>query len=171
MGDQHVGKTCIIERFVYDVFTEKQHPTVGVDFLAKTLHIDDRNIRLQLWDTAGQERFRSLIPSYLRDATCAIIVFDVTKRESFDGIEKWIKDYRENRGLEAPCVMVANKIDLTQNRLVTDEEGKKKAIENGMNYYEISAKTGENISSMFKSIAMQLQPIDNSIMQKSSTYQ
>lgn len=64
-------------------------------------------------------------------------------------------------------MMVANKIDLTQNRLVTDEEGKKKAIENGMNYYEISAKTGENISSMFKSIAMQLQPIDNSIMQKS----
>ncbi|EGR27462.1 Ras family protein, putative [Ichthyophthirius multifiliis] len=112
LGDQHVGKTCIIERFMYDVFDEKPHPTVGVDFLAKTLHIDDKSIRLQLWDTAGQERFRSLIPSYLRDATCAVIVFDVTSQESFNSIDKWVKDYKDHRGPEAPCIIGANKTDL-----------------------------------------------------------
>lgn len=76
---------------MYDVFSEKSPATVGIDFLAKTLHIDDKNIRLQLWDTAGQERFRALIPSYLRDATAAVIVFDVTKAESFASVEDWIK--------------------------------------------------------------------------------
>ncbi|EGR27313.1 Ras family protein, putative [Ichthyophthirius multifiliis] len=161
LGDQHVGKTCIIERFMYDVFDEKSHPTVGVDFLAKTLHVDDKTIRLQLWDTAGQERFRSLIPSYLRDATCAVIVFDVTNKESFSNTERWIKDYKDNRGAEAPCILVANKIDQKLQREISQEDGEKKAKSFEMNYYEISAKTGENVVNMFKSMALQLNPSDN----------
>ncbi|KAL4426430.1 hypothetical protein ABPG74_004447 [Tetrahymena malaccensis] len=164
LGDQHVGKTCIIERFMYDVFDEKPHPTVGVDFLAKTLHIDDKSIRLSLWDTAGQERFRSLIPSYLRDATCAVIVFDVTNKESFSNVDRWIKDYKDNRGSEAPCVLVANKIDLKLTREVQLADLEKKAKENNMKFYEISAKTGENVANMFKDMAISLQPVENSIL-------
>ncbi|KRX00131.1 P-loop containing nucleoside triphosphate hydrolase [Pseudocohnilembus persalinus] len=163
LGDQYVGKTCIIERFMYDVFSEKSQATVGVDFLAKTLHIEDKNIRLQIWDTAGQERFRSLIPSYLRDATCAFIVFDITKPTTFNNVEQWIKEYREIRGQDAICVLVANKVDLAMSREVTQEQGQKKAEENKMRYFEISAKTGENIQNMFQTMAIQLQPQETTL--------
>ncbi|EGR29885.1 Ras family protein, putative [Ichthyophthirius multifiliis] len=164
LGDQHVGKTCIIERFMYDVFDEKSHPTIGVDFLAKTITIDEKSIRLQLWDTAGQERFRSLIPSYLRDATCAVIVFDITQKTSFDNLDKWIQDYKDNRGIDAPFILVANKLDMKLSREVTQQEAEQKAQSIRVNYYEISAKTGENVLNMFKSMATSLQPIEQSIL-------
>ncbi|EGR28462.1 Ras family protein, putative [Ichthyophthirius multifiliis] len=159
LGDQQVGKSCIIERFMYDVFDEKSHSTVGVDFLAKTLHTGDKSVRLQLWDTAGQERFRSLIPSYLRDANCAIIVFDVTTKESLDNIDKWIKDYKDNRGTEAYCVLVANKIDLKLSRVITTETAQQKAQSLNMPYYEVSAKSGENILETFKQVSTYLQQV------------
>eukprot|EP00004_Rigifila_ramosa_P013800 TRINITY_DN3085_c0_g1_i3.p1 TRINITY_DN3085_c0_g1~~TRINITY_DN3085_c0_g1_i3.p1 ORF type:complete len:123 (-),score=18.65 TRINITY_DN3085_c0_g1_i3:375-743(-) len=78
LGDQSVGKTSIITRFMYDSFENTYQATIGIDFLSKTLYLDDRTVRLQLWDTAGQERFRSLIPSYIRDSSVAIIVYDIT---------------------------------------------------------------------------------------------
>ncbi|EGR32356.1 Ras family protein, putative [Ichthyophthirius multifiliis] len=161
LGDQYVGKTCIIERFMYDVFDEKSHPTVGVDFLAKSIKLDDKNIRLQLWDTAGQERFRSLIPSYLRDATCAIIVFDVTNKESFNNIERWLKDYRDNRGNDASCVLIGNKIDMKQIREISQQQAEEKGKMLNMLYFDISAKTGENVQNMFLTMAKSLIPIEN----------
>mmetsp|Transcript_5111 Transcript_5111/g.2875 ORF Transcript_5111/g.2875 Transcript_5111/m.2875 type:complete len:97 (-) Transcript_5111:1000-1290(-) len=80
LGDQSVGKTSIINRFVYDTFDANYGPTIGIDFLSKTINLDDRVVRLQLWDTAGQERFRGLIPSYIRDSSVAVAVYDVTNR-------------------------------------------------------------------------------------------
>ncbi|XP_054025296.1 ras-related protein Rab-41 isoform X5 [Dryobates pubescens] len=78
LGEQSVGKTSLITRFMYDSFDNTYQATIGIDFLSKTMYLEDRTIRLQLWDTAGQERFRSLIPSYIRDSAVAVIVFDIT---------------------------------------------------------------------------------------------
>lgn len=80
LGEQGVGKTSLITRFMYDTFDDHYQATIGIDFLSKTMYLDDKTIRLQLWDTAGQERFRSLIPSYIRDSRVAIVVYDITRR-------------------------------------------------------------------------------------------
>ena len=78
LGDMSVGKTSLIQRFIYDTFEDKYQPTIGIDFLSKTIYVEDRTVKLQLWDTAGQERFRSLVPSYIKDASVAVIVYDIT---------------------------------------------------------------------------------------------
>lgn len=106
-------------------------PTVGIDFISKTVNYEDRSFRLQLWDTAGQERFRSLIPSYIRDSAVAVVVFDITSNEggdllknyfkkgatSFENVGKWIDDVKAERGSEAFICLVANKLDLVEKRL------------------------------------------------------
>merc|ERR1719263_1669450 len=96
LGDQGVGKTCIINRFVYDSFDKNYQATIGIDFLSKTMYLEDRTVRLQLWDTAGQERFRSLIPSYIRDSSVAVVVYDVSNRSSFLNTSKWLKTCEPN---------------------------------------------------------------------------
>merc|ERR1719197_202781 len=98
LGEQAVGKTSVITRFMYDTFDNNYQATIGIDFLSKTIKLEDRSVRLQLWDTAGQERFRSLIPSYIRDAAAAVVVYDITRRKSFEGTKKWAEDVRAERG-------------------------------------------------------------------------
>ncbi|EEE67212.1 hypothetical protein OsJ_24329 [Oryza sativa Japonica Group] len=112
LGDQSVGKTSIITRFMYDKFDNTYQATIGIDFLSKTMYLEDRTVRLQLWDTAGQERFRSLIPSYIRDSSVAVIVFDVASRQSFLNTSKWIEEVRTERGSDVIIVLVGNKTDL-----------------------------------------------------------
>mmetsp|Transcript_18833 Transcript_18833/g.21628 ORF Transcript_18833/g.21628 Transcript_18833/m.21628 type:complete len:223 (+) Transcript_18833:20-688(+) len=156
VGDQSVGKTSIINRFVYDQFDGKDHPTVGIDFIAKTIYFDDKTIRLQLWDTAGQERFRSLIPSYIRDSSVAVIVYDITSRSSFENINKWIEYVREERGDDVIIALVGNKTDMADKRVVKDEEGAAKAREFGVIFTEVSAKAGHNVANLFKTLASNL---------------
>jgi len=156
LGDQSVGKTSLITRFMYDTFDNTYQATIGIDFLSKTLYLDDRTVRLQLWDTAGQERFRSLIPSYIRDSTVAIVVFDITNRQSFLSTTKWIDDVRSERGNDVMVVLVGNKADLSDKRQVTLEEATAKAQELSIMFMETSAKAGHNVKSLFKKIAMSL---------------
>jgi Ras-related protein Rab-6A len=127
-------------------------PTVGIDFLAKNIVYKNKNYRLQLWDTAGQERFKSLIPGYLRDAHCALIIFDVANRSSLNNAENWLQLYNENKTGEGFTLLVGNKIDLKEQREVSEEEGKSKAKELGVIYYEVSAKTGDNLEELFSNI-------------------
>jgi len=121
----------------------------------KTLHIDGESIRLQLWDTAGQEWFRVLIPSYIKDSSVAIIVFDITNRQSFENVNKWVKDVRDERGDDAIIALVGNKTDLDEDgmRQVKTEEGVELARELDVMYVEVSAKTGDNISTIFNNTA------------------
>jgi len=156
LGDQSVGKTSLITRFMYDTFDNTYQATIGIDFLSKTLYLDDRTVRLQLWDTAGQERFRSLIPSYIRDSTVAIVVFDITNRQSFLSTAKWIDDVRSERGNDVMVVLVGNKADLSDKRQVTLEEATAKAQSLNILFMETSAKAGHNVKSLFKKIAMSL---------------
>ena len=83
LGEKSVGKTSLITRFMYDSFDDTYQANIGIDFLSKTMYLEDRTVRLQLWDTAGQERFQSLIPSYIRDSTVAVVVYDITNTNSF----------------------------------------------------------------------------------------
>lgn len=145
LGDQSVGKTSIITRFMYDKFDQTYQPTIGIDFLSKTMYLEDRTVRLQLWDTAGQERFRSLIPSYIRDSSVAVIVYDVSNRQSFVNTARWVEEVRAERGKDVVLVLVGNKTDLVDKRQVSVEEGETKARELSALMIETSAKAGFNI--------------------------
>ncbi|KAJ4475678.1 GTP binding protein [Lentinula aciculospora] len=156
LGDQSVGKTSLITRFMYDTFDNTYQATIGIDFLSKTMYLEDRTVRLQLWDTAGQERFRSLIPSYIRDSSVAIVVFDITNRQSFLSTTKWIDDVRSERGNDVIIVLVGNKADLSDKRQVTLEEATATATGMNIMFMETSAKAGHNVKSLFKKIALSL---------------
>lgn len=112
LGEQSVGKTSIITRFMYDSFDTHYQATVGIDFLSKTIYLQDKTVRLQLWDTAGQERFRSLIPCYIRDSQVAIIVYDITNLASFELTTRWIEDVQRERGDQVIIVLVGNKVSI-----------------------------------------------------------
>ena len=120
------------------------------------MYLEDRTVRLQLWDTAGQERFRSLIPSYIRDSSVAVIVYDIANRASFLNTTTWIEDVRNERGNDVIIVLVGNKTDMSERRQVSVEEGEDKANKEGIMFIESSAKAGYNIKALFKKLATAL---------------
>ncbi|XP_066506897.1 ras-related protein Rab-6A isoform X3 [Hoplias malabaricus] len=156
LGEQSVGKTSLITRFMYDSFDNTYQATIGIDFLSKTMYLEDRTIRLQLWDTAGQERFRSLIPSYIRDSAAAVVVYDITNVNSFQQTTKWIDDVRTERGSDVIIMLVGNKTDLADKRQITTEEGEQRAKEMNVLFIETSAKTGYNVKQLFRRVAAAL---------------
>nr|XP_023019466.1 ras-related protein Rab6-like [Leptinotarsa decemlineata] len=160
LGEQSVGKTSLITRFMYDSFDTSYQATIGIDFLSKTVYLKDRTIRLQLWDTAGQERFRSLIPSYIRDSAVAVIVYDITNMYSFEYTTKWIDEVRRERGRNIVIILVGNKVDLENFREVSVEEAEQRAKENNIVFIETSAKVGYNIKQLFRRIGEALPKID-----------
>ncbi|XP_002162274.3 ras-related protein Rab6 isoform X1 [Hydra vulgaris] len=161
LGEQSVGKTSLITRFMYDSFDSTYQATIGIDFLSKTMYLEDRTVRLQIWDTAGQERFRSLIPSYIRDSSAAIVVYDITNTNSFAQVDKWIEDVRAERGDDVVIMLVGNKTDLTDKRRISMEQGEKKAKELGVIFIESSAKTAHNVKQLFRRISASLPGIDD----------
>ncbi|GAA5916189.1 hypothetical protein JCM6882_005412 [Rhodosporidiobolus microsporus] len=160
LGEQSVGKTSLITRFMYDTFDNTYQATIGIDFLSKTMYLEDRTVRLQLWDTAGQERFRSLIPSYIRDSSVAVVVYDITNRTSFMNTSKWVDDVRSERGNDVIIVLVGNKTDLGDKRQVTTDEAEQKAKELSVMFIETSAKAGHNVKTLFRKIAQALPGMD-----------
>jgi len=162
LGDQSVGKTSIITRFMYDTFDTSYQPTIGIDFLSKTMYLDDKTVRLQLWDTAGQERFRSLIPSYIRDSSVAVICYDITNRDSFVNTSKWIEEVRAERGKDVILMLCGNKNDMEEQRAVSYEEGEGKAKEYEMMFIETSAKAGSNVKALFRKVAAALPGLEAS---------
>jgi len=124
------------------------------------MYLDDRTVRLQLWDTAGQERFRSLIPSYIRDSSVAVVVYDVTNAKTFEQTRKWVDDVRSERGNDVIIVLVGNKTDLADKRQVTEQQGVDEAKKNGLMFIETSAKVGHNVKLLFKRIAQALPGMD-----------
>ncbi|KAL8647433.1 MAG: hypothetical protein Q9210_005561 [Variospora velana] len=156
LGEQSVGKTSLITRFMYDSFDNMYQATIGIDFLSKTMYLEDRTVRLQLWDTAGQERFRSLIPSYIRDSSVAVVVYDISSLKSFQNTRKWVDDVRGERGTDVIIVLVGNKTDLGDKREVTQQMGEDEAKRCGALFVETSAKAGANVKGLFRRIAQAL---------------
>ncbi|KAI5066941.1 hypothetical protein GOP47_0017469 [Adiantum capillus-veneris] len=147
LGNESVGNTSIITSFVYEKFDNSYEGTIGIDFLSKSIHLENGQIfRLQIWDTAGQERFRSLIPSYMRDSSLAVVVL------SFDSTVKWIQEVRKERGEDVHIILVGNMVDLVNKRDVSIEEGSERARELCVSFIETSAKEGFNIKSLFAKI-------------------
>ena len=138
------------------------------------MYVDDKMVRLQLWDTAGQERFRSLIPSYIKDSSVAVVVYDISSKNlwlcsfvwlgktSFNNVTKWIDDAKAIRGNDLMIMLVGNKIDMAEKRQVNTEEGQQLAKELGVMFIETSAKAGVNIKQLFQNLAMSLPGMESS---------
>ncbi|KAK4348641.1 hypothetical protein RND71_031396 [Anisodus tanguticus] len=158
LGDQSVGKTSIITRFMYDKFDTTYQASIEGNLKSVPWVISGEpvSVNIPLWDTAGQERFRSLIPSYIRDSSVAVIVYDVANLQSFLNTSKWIEEVRTERGSDVIIVLVGNKTDLVDKRQVSTEEGDAKSLEFGVMYIETSAKAGFNIKPLFRKIAAAL---------------
>ena len=149
LGDQNVGKSSILNRFLSDTFVEEYQATIGLDFQSKNVQIDNQDVHLLLYDTAGQEKFRSLIPMYTRDANIILLVYDITNKESFENLYAWLKDLTNININEVIICIVGNKTDLNEKREVSNEEGQKYAQEHDFIFQEVSAKTGEGFSELF----------------------
>ncbi|OLP90126.1 Ras-related protein Rab-6 [Symbiodinium microadriaticum] len=153
VGDQSVGKTAVVVRYLKNTFEEKAEATIGMDFQTKTVQLlSGSQIRLQLWDTAGQERFRSLVNGYIRDAAAAVVCYDVTNRQSFDSTTQWIEEVRQSRGDDVLVYLVGNKVDLAESRQVSRAEGEAKAAEVKGRFAETSARSGDNVQELFKQL-------------------
>ena len=149
LGDQSVGKSCILNRFMNDTFTEEYQATIGLDFQSKNVQIDNQDIHLLLYDTAGQEKFRALIPMYTRDANIILLVYDVTSKDSFLHLSDWLRDLTNVKKEEVIFAVVGNKIDLDDRREVNSNEGENYAKEHDFIFAEVSAKTGDGFSELF----------------------
>ena len=152
IGNQHVGKTTILSRYKYETTDDSYAPTVGIDFLTKNVFLEDKTIRLIMWDTAGQERFKSLIPSYLKNANCVILTYDITEKSSFTSLGKWLSDVKDNVSEGTFIILCGNKIDLNNKRVISKEEGEKFAKDNNIAFAETSATTGQGINELFNTI-------------------
>ncbi|ESL08631.1 small GTP-binding protein RAB6 [Trypanosoma rangeli SC58] len=161
LGDQSVGKTSLVTRFMYDTFDQQYQATIGIDFFSKSIPVDNRTVRLHVWDTAGQERFRSLIPSYIRNSSGTLVVYDITSRASFRSTFKWVDEVRAERGEEVVIFLVGNKSDAQDRRVVSTEEGQKKAGEYNLVFMEVSAKQGTNVKALFRKMAEALPQSDD----------
>lgn len=150
VGDTGVGKTCLLMSFTSEEFDPDTRSTIGVDLKVKIVHVRGKKIKLTIWDTAGQERFRTLTSAYYRGAQGVILVYDVTRKETFDNIREWLKEVdifttKEN----VIKVLVGNKIDLDKSRKVSREEASEFARDNQMLFFEASAKTKQGVQDAF----------------------
>ncbi|KIK30053.1 hypothetical protein PISMIDRAFT_87726 [Pisolithus microcarpus 441] len=165
LGESAVGKSSLVLRFVKDQFDDYRESTIGAAFLTQTVTLDDQtivkfeiwcaaNILLYLVDTAGQERYKA--PMYYRNANCAVVVYDITQTSSLDKARAWIRELQRQADPSIVIALCGNKTDLSARRQVTQEEAKKYADEEGLMWFETSAKTGEGVSEVFAAIAKKL---------------
>jgi len=154
VGESGAGKTCMLLRFADDMFEEDFVSTIGVDFKVKEIQLDGKKIKLQIWDSAGQERFRNITSSYYRNCSGIIIVYDVTRMDSFEKVTDWIQEVR--RFVSVPLMIVGNKCDLVDKRQVPTERGEELAQQQGLIFMETSAKANTNIGAAFEQLAKKL---------------
>mmetsp|Transcript_5817 Transcript_5817/g.15086 ORF Transcript_5817/g.15086 Transcript_5817/m.15086 type:complete len:196 (+) Transcript_5817:33-620(+) len=156
LGDTAVGKSCLVVRFVRDEFFEFQEPTIGAAFLTQSVALDDSVVKFEIWDTAGQERYRSLAPMYYRGAAAAIVVYDITNKESFNGAKSWVKELQRRGDPNVVIALAGNKADLQSKRKVDVQDAKQYAAENSIIHMETSAKDATNVKALFHEIANKL---------------
>jgi Ras-related protein Rab-5C len=158
LGEAAVGKSSLVLRFVSNDFQENKEPTIGAAFLTQKCIIGERTIKYEIWDTAGQERFASLAPMYYRNAQAALVVYDITKPASFIKARHWVKELHEQASKDITIALVGNKYDLVEGeneddegslRKVSESEGRALAEEEGLLFFETSAKTSYNVNDVF----------------------
>ncbi|XP_043224833.1 ras-related protein Rab-11B-like [Amphibalanus amphitrite] len=157
VGDSGVGKSNLFSRFTRNTFRLQTLPTIGLDFDAKNMVIDSRTIRTQIWDTAGQERFKALASTYYRGALGALLVYDVTERDTFRDLERlWLQELQLHACDEIAVILVGNKADLRHLRTVSVEEGRAFAERHGLGFVETSALDSTNVDAAFENIVTEI---------------
>ncbi|KYR01237.1 Rab GTPase [Tieghemostelium lacteum] len=156
VGDSAVGKSNLLLQFIDKRFQPNSDYTIGVEFGSRSIMIDQTQIKLQIWDTAGQEKFRSITRAYYRGALCAMIVYDITRRESFENLASWLSDCRKFSSSDVVIALVGNKCDLEANRQVSIQEAQDFSKEHGLIFFETSAKTGQNVDDAFEKATQQV---------------
>jgi len=156
LGDSGVGKSSLLARFADDQFKATYLTTIGMDFKAKIVDVNGKRIKLQIWDTAGQERFRSVAAGYYRSAQGIILVYDVTDQQSFDHVTSWIEQIDINALPDVTKVLVGNKNDMSETRVVALEQGQQLAAQHKMEFFETSAKLGTAVHDVFRKTALQV---------------
>ncbi|CAK8691301.1 ras-related protein Rab-10-like [Clavelina lepadiformis] len=153
IGDSGVGKTCVLFRFSDDAFNTTFISTIGIDFKIKTVELNGKKIKLQIWDTAGQERFHTITTSYYRGANGIMLVYDITNTKSFDNISKWLRNIEEHASEDVEKMLLGNKCDMEDKRMISKERGEMIAKDHGIKFYETSAKNNINIETAFIALA------------------
>ena len=156
VGESGCGKSCMLLQFTDNKFQPIHDITIGVEFGAKMINIPgvkDKKFKLQIWDTAGQEAFRSITRSYYRGSTVALLVYDITRRYTFDNIIKWLNEIKNMSSDSTTIILIGNKTDLEHRRQISKKEGQELAKEYGCEFYETSAKTGFNVNTVFEQSA------------------
>ena len=156
LGNSNVGKSSLFLRFVDDVWNDTFVPTIGVDFKIKTFEIDSKKIKMQIWDTAGQERFKNIISSYYRGAHGILLLYDVTDKESFKNLSNWLIEIEKNASKNILRILIGNKSDLEDKRVITYAQGKEFADTYGLKFIETSAKKNLNVSEAFETLGREL---------------
>mmetsp|Transcript_36365 Transcript_36365/g.88826 ORF Transcript_36365/g.88826 Transcript_36365/m.88826 type:complete len:212 (-) Transcript_36365:73-708(-) len=149
IGDTGVGKSCLLLQFTDKRFTPIHDLTIGVEFGARIVTVEDKQLKLQIWDTAGQESFRSITRSYYRGAAGALLVYDITRKETFEHLLSWLEDARAHSNSNMTIILVGNKSDLEHRREVSRESGEQFAKEHGLLFLETSAKSNSNVEDTF----------------------
>jgi len=157
LGDSGVGKSNLVFRFTKNEFNKDSKSTIGVEFSAKTVRIEDNKlVKAQIWDTAGQERYRSIASSYYRGAVGALLVYDVTDRSSFNHVPMWLKEVEENAEKDCLIMLVGNKMDLNDQRTVFVRDGRSFARKNGLAFIETSALDATGVDTAFHRILQEI---------------
>jgi small GTP-binding protein len=161
IGEQAVGKSSLINQYIEGKFEENLLCAAGLDLKKKYIKINQTSIKLMIYDTAGHERFRTLSKNQISSTKGILIVYDVTEKESFDALNFWMKSFKENANKNAICLIIGNKIDLENKRVIGYDEGKKFAEKYGVKFIETSAKSAVGVNEAFYSVAKEI--FDNEI--------
>ncbi|XP_033110087.1 ras-related protein Rab-10-like isoform X4 [Anneissia japonica] len=171
VGDSTIGKSSLVRRFTDNEFSFDFVATIGIDFKIKTVELNGKKIKLQIWDTAGQERFHTITTSYYRGAMGIMLVYDITQEKTFDNIAKWLRNIQEHANEDVEKMLLGNKCDMDDKRMVSKERGESIARENGIKFMETSAKTNINVETAFMTLAediLKKYPVSNNT--QASTY-
>jgi len=156
IGDSGVGKSNLLSRFTKDEFTKDSKSTIGVEFATRQIEHDGKTIEAQVWDTAGQERYRAITAAYYRGAIGALLVYDITKRESFENCERWLRELRAHADPSIVAMLVGNKCDLRHMKAVDVEDAKDFAEDNNLAFIETSALDATNVDLAFETILIEI---------------
>ncbi|KAJ6749330.1 hypothetical protein OIU85_000025 [Salix viminalis] len=156
IGDSGVGKSNILSMFTRNEFCLESKSTIGVEFATRTLQVDGKTVKAQIWDTAGQERYRAITSAYYRGAVGALLVYDITKRQTFDNVQRWLRELRDHADSNIVIMMAGNKSDLKHLRAVQEQDGHAFAEKEGLSFLETSALEGTNIEKAFQTILTEI---------------
>ncbi|XP_064975631.1 ras-related protein Rab11C-like [Musa acuminata AAA Group] len=161
IGDSGVGKSNILSRFTRNEFCLDSKSTIGVEFATKTLQVEGKTIKAQIWDTAGQERYRAITSAYYRGAVGALLVYDITKKQTFDSIQRWLRELRDHADSNIVIILAGNKSDLKHLRAISQDEGRALAEKEGLSFLETSALESLNVDKAFQTIIAEIYHIIN----------